>query len=139
MTKQLIRNDVQKCYDEQLKKCLQLSWQSNSKLNALILLLDDATSVNNIMNLIKTPKKSDINKNTFLLNANFQQKRSGDWLQVLACLLLKSRPLKGISQLGGPAIENIEKMTGLNFHPNLTDASHLESTGIDTTVWTLLQ
>ena len=36
-------------------------------------------------------------------------------------------------------IENIEKMTGLNFHPNLTDASHLESTGIDTTVWTLLQ
>jgi endonuclease G len=36
-------------------------------------------------------------------------------------------------------IENIEKMTKLNFHPKLTDASHLESTGIDTTVWTLLQ
>ncbi len=36
-------------------------------------------------------------------------------------------------------IEYIEELTGLNFHPNLTDASHLESTGIDTTVWTLLQ
>jgi endonuclease G len=36
-------------------------------------------------------------------------------------------------------IENIEKMTGLNFHPKLTDAAQLESTGIDTTVWTLLQ
>jgi endonuclease G len=36
-------------------------------------------------------------------------------------------------------IENIEKMTGLNFHPKLTDAAHLESTGIDTTIWTLLQ
>jgi hypothetical protein len=27
----------------------------------------------------------------------------------------------------------------LNFHPKLTDAAQLESTGIDTTVWTLLQ
>ena len=49
VTKQLIRNDVQKFYDEQLKKCLQLSWQSNSKLNALLLLLDNTTTASQIM------------------------------------------------------------------------------------------
>lgn len=36
-------------------------------------------------------------------------------------------------------IEYIEELTGLNFHPKLTDATQLESTGIDTTVWKLLQ
>ena len=47
-------------------------------------------------------------KNNFLFNTKFQQKRSGDWLQVLACLLLKSRPLKSYGGRG-PAQENIEQ------------------------------
>jgi hypothetical protein len=47
-------------------------------------------------------------KNNFLFNTKFQQKRSGDWLQVLACLLLKSRPLKSYDEIS-PAQENIEQ------------------------------
>jgi hypothetical protein len=65
----------------------------------------------NTINLLGKTKPSDISaskKAAFLYNTKFQQKRSGDWLQVLACLLLKSRKLKAISQNGGPAIENIE-------------------------------
>jgi len=56
-----------------------------------------------------------VNKTTFLFNTKFQQKRSGDWLQVVACLLLKSRKLKYIPQKG-PAIANIEqKITDIYF------------------------
>jgi len=66
-----------------------------------------AILVNTIKLLGKT-KPSDVNKNTFLFNTKFQQKRSGDWLQVVACLLLKSRKLKYIPQKG-PAIANIEQ------------------------------
>ena len=51
VTKQLIRNDVHKFYDEQLKKSLQPSWQSNSKLNALLLLLDNTTTASLIMGI----------------------------------------------------------------------------------------
>jgi hypothetical protein len=51
VAKSLINYNVEIFYQEQFKKCLQLSWQSNSKLNALILLLDEAISVNNIMTL----------------------------------------------------------------------------------------
>jgi hypothetical protein len=54
----------------------------------------------------KTPT-AETEKTKFLFNTRFQQKRSGDWLQVLACLLLKSRKLK-VNQSTGPAIENIE-------------------------------
>ncbi len=51
IAKSIISYNVETFYQDEVKKCLQLSWQSNSKLNALILLLDDATSVTNIMNL----------------------------------------------------------------------------------------
>jgi len=66
-----------------------------------------AILINTIKLLVKT-KPSDENKNIFLFNTKFQQKRSGDWLQVLACLLIKSRKLKYIPQKG-PTIQNIEK------------------------------
>jgi hypothetical protein len=66
----------------------------------------------NTIKLLGITKASDVNvnviKNTFLFNTKFQQKRSGDWLQVIACLLLKSRKLKYIPQKG-PAIANIEQ------------------------------
>ena len=51
VTKSLISYDVETFYQEEVNKCLQLSWQSNSKLNALILLLDGAISVSKIMTL----------------------------------------------------------------------------------------
>jgi hypothetical protein len=62
----------------------------------------------NTIKLLGTKKPSDIKKNDFLFNTKFQQKRSGDWLQVLACLLLKSRPLKA-NNGKGPATADIEK------------------------------
>ena len=65
----------------------------------------------NSINLLGKTRPSDLvaaQKAAFLYNTKFQQKRSGDWLQVLACLLLKSRPLKAIYERG-PAEENIER------------------------------
>ncbi len=62
----------------------------------------------NTIKLLGRAKPSDVDKTTFLFNTKFQQKRSGDWLQVIACLLLKSRKLKYI-QAKGPAIANIEQ------------------------------
>jgi hypothetical protein len=62
----------------------------------------------NTIKLLGKTKPSEVNKTDFLFNTKFQQKRSGDWLQVLACLLLKSRPLKANSGRG-PATADIEK------------------------------
>jgi hypothetical protein len=54
--------------------------------------------------------KGDSLKNKFLFNTKLQQKRSGDWLQVLACLVLKSRPLKQYNPPGtAPREQSIEK------------------------------
>jgi hypothetical protein len=54
--------------------------------------------------------KSDTLKNKFLFNTKLQQKRSGDWLQVLACLLLKSRKLKQYNPPGSPPrMQSIEE------------------------------
>jgi hypothetical protein len=49
----------------------------------------------------------DFQKHIFLFNTRFQQKRSGDWLQVLACLILKIRELKA-NNTSGPADTNIQ-------------------------------
>jgi len=54
--------------------------------------------------------KSDTLKNKFLFNTKLQQKRSGDWLQVLACLILRSRKLKQYNPPGtAPREQEIEK------------------------------
>ena len=55
----------------------------------------------------KTPTPETA-KTTFLFNTRFQQKRSGDWLQVLACLLLKTRELK-VNKVSGPAEPETQK------------------------------
>ena len=55
--------------------------------------------------------KKDTLKNKFLFNTKLQQKRSGDWLQVLACLLVKSRKLKEYNAPGTPpGMQEIEKV-----------------------------
>jgi hypothetical protein len=55
--------------------------------------------------------KKDTLKNKFLFNSKLQQKRSGDWLQVLACLLVKSRKLKEYNEPGKPpGMQEIEKI-----------------------------
>ena len=61
--------------------------------------------------------KKDLKKNNFLFNAKFQQKRSGDWLQVLVCLILKSRRLKQYAAPGkAPGDQSIEdKITKVYF------------------------
>lgn len=61
--------------------------------------------------------KKDLKKNNFLFNAKFQQKRSGDWLQVLVCLILKSRKLKQYAAPGkAPGDQSIEdKITKVYF------------------------
>jgi hypothetical protein len=57
-----------------------------------------------IVNLIKlfSKRDKDTDKNNFLFNSSFQQKRSGDWLQVLLCLILKSRLFKIYRKPGTP-------------------------------------
>jgi len=64
-----------------------------------------------IKNAISTlNKKEDSLTNRFLFNTKLQQKRSGDWLQVLACTLLKSRALKQYNPPGtAPREQSIEK------------------------------
>ena len=51
VAKLMFSHDVESFFNDELKKSLELSWQSNSKLNSLILLLDNAITVNQIMTL----------------------------------------------------------------------------------------
>ena len=62
-----------------------------------------ANSITSISSLIKSVQAffskssqpaAKISENTFTMNASFQQKRSGDWLQVLLCLLVLQRRYK---------------------------------------------
>lgn len=59
------------------------------------------SAIANLFNLL-SKKPSTTPMNQFLFNAKFQQKRSGDWLQVLACLLVSSRPTKIYRTPGTP-------------------------------------
>ena len=69
----------------------------------------------NTIKLLGVKQKVPDSKAIFLFNTKFQQKRSGDWLQVLACLLLRSRSLKA-NYGKGPAVENIQnKITDVYF------------------------
>ena len=74
--------------------------------------------LNEIIRLFKTNTKID-NLSNFLFNAKIQQKRSGDWLQVLVCLLLKSRNFKIYRPPGEPpkpGDENVqENFTNIYF------------------------
>jgi len=59
-----------------------------------------------LINIIKTfTSNKEKDKQTFLFNTNFQQKRSGDWLQVLLCLALKGRAFKIYRKPGKPQVK----------------------------------
>ena len=87
--------------------------------------VQDSKTKNNITfltSLIKNAilmlgKKQDSLTNRFLFNTKLQQKRSGDWLQVLACAVLKSRALKQYNPPGtAPREQEIEtKITKVYF------------------------
>jgi hypothetical protein len=87
--------------------------------------VQDSKTKNNITfltSLIKNAismlgKKQDTLANRFLFNTKLQQKRSGDWLQVLACAVLKSRALKQYNPPGtAPREQEIEtKITKVYF------------------------
>jgi hypothetical protein len=53
-------------------------------------------------------KKVNPGKNNFLMNSAFQQKRSGDWLQVLLCAALKDKS-RGFYSTSDTTKENITK------------------------------
>ena len=59
------------------------------------------SAIANLFNLLSKQPSTTI-MNQFLFNAKFQQKRSGDWLQVLACFLASSRPTKIYRTPGTP-------------------------------------
>jgi len=92
--------------------------KSNDKRITVPENVPDSKTKNNITfltSLIKNAismlgKKQDTLANRFLFNTKLQQKRSGDWLQVLACAVLKSRALKQYNPPGTPPREqSIEK------------------------------
>jgi len=45
------KDKVDMFYNEKVKKCMILSWQSNSKLNALIILLDNGVSSKDLIKM----------------------------------------------------------------------------------------
>jgi hypothetical protein len=47
----LKKDKVNLFYSNQVEKCMELNWQSNSKLNALIILLDNGVSSNDLIKL----------------------------------------------------------------------------------------
>ena len=78
---------------------------------------NDITSLSSliadIMALLFGSKKKSVNtpKQIFMLNNKFQQKRTGDWFQVLLCLIIKLRECKkyrkqGPQQEGDISIQN---------------------------------
>ena len=76
-----------------------------------------------LINLIKAfSSNKDKDKNTFLFNTSFQQKRSGDWLQVLLCLALKGRPFKIYRKPGKPQQDGD---TGVNKNGIQNDFTHV--------------
>ena len=92
--------------------------KSNDKRVTVPENVPDSKTKNNITfltSLIKNAismlgKKQDTLANRFLFNTKLQQKRSGDWLQVLACAVLKSRALKQYNPPGtAPREQSIEK------------------------------
>jgi hypothetical protein len=60
----------------------------------------------------KSSKKSNDNEDNFYMNCAFQQKRSGDWLQVLLCAALndKSRAFKKIGDSNYNITRNIDSV-----------------------------
>ena len=69
--------------------------------------------ISDIMALLFGSKKKSVNtpKQIFMLNNKFQQKRTGDWFQVLLCLIIKLRECKkyrkqGPQQEGDISIQN---------------------------------
>uniref|UniRef100_A0A6C0JXN7 Uncharacterized protein n=1 Tax=viral metagenome TaxID=1070528 RepID=A0A6C0JXN7_9ZZZZ len=78
-----------------------------------------ANSIGSLQGLIEGVKKffeskknkevKLISKNTFSLNASFLQKRSGDWLQVLLCLVAKKRQFKTYIPGAANNVDNIQK------------------------------
>ena len=77
-----------------------------------------------IVNLIKlfsnNKATKDADKNNFLFNTSFQQKRSGDWLQVLLCLILKSRLFKIYRKPGTPQAKGDNGKTGNGIQEDFT-------------------
>jgi hypothetical protein len=81
--------------------------ENSGKANSIGSLAKLLESVLSFFNKQSKKNVKEIEKNTFSMNTSFLQKRSGDWLQVLLCLVLKNRNLKTYGTT--PVIENVQK------------------------------
>lgn len=52
--KEIKKKNVEKFYDDEIQKSMQISWHSNSKLNALILLIENGISANKLIQMNPT-------------------------------------------------------------------------------------
>ena len=75
--------------------------------NSISNLLTKITSLYKKFSSMK-PNDSKRNEYIFSINSKFQQKRTGDWLQVLLCLLIKQRMFKIFTKNGPPLRTEIQ-------------------------------
>lgn len=65
-----------------------------------------AVLLEGVIKFFLKPSAAKIPQNEFSMNTSFLQKRSGDWLQVLLCLVIRNRKFKTYGT--SPVIENIQ-------------------------------
>ena len=85
-----------------------ISFLSSILTNVIQLLVGKKSFLSGIFGSKKVDKNTNIGKNNFLMNSAFQQKRSGDWLQVLLCAALKDKS-RGFYSTMDPKKQNITK------------------------------
>jgi hypothetical protein len=85
-----------------------ISFLSSILTNVIQLLVGKKSFLSGIFGSKKVDKNTNIGKNNFLMNSAFQQKRSGDWLQVLLCAALKDKS-RGFYSTMDPQKRNITK------------------------------
>jgi len=85
-----------------------ISFLSSILTNVIQLLVGKKSFLSGIFGNKKVDKTANPGKNNFLMNSAFQQKRSGDWLQVLLCAALKDKS-RGFYSTSDTTKENITK------------------------------
>ena len=88
-----------------------ISFLSSVLKNIVNLLTNSGSFINKIFKKLNTTNKGkDVPKNQFDMNCAFQQKRSGDWLQVLLCAALKDKSRGFLDQKGINITKDIQKV-----------------------------
>ena len=88
-----------------------ITFLSSILTNVINLLTNSGSFINKIFKKMvgnSEDKGKDLQKNQFDMNCGFQQKRSGDWLQVLLCSAIKDKS-RGFRDIRDPAGNNVTK------------------------------